>query len=86
MNLLVFQEDKVYIQQCLENGGIDYLEVASEGAETQFFEYINSRGILDQLSQTYPQRFRSGSFSHDSMAISEREEYFLPLFIRSYDF
>lgn len=56
MNLLVFQEDKAYIQQCLENGEVDYMEVASEAAESQFFEYINSRGLLQQLSETYPLR------------------------------
>lgn len=56
MNLLVFQEDKAYIQQCLENGEVDYMEVASEAAETQFFEYLNKRGLLQQLSETYPFR------------------------------
>lgn len=54
MNLLIFQEDKAYIKQSLENGEVDYMEVASEAAETEFFEYINSRGILQQLSKTYP--------------------------------
>lgn len=54
MNLLIFQEDKAYIKQSLENGEVDYMEVASEAAETEFFEYINSRGILQQLSETYP--------------------------------
>lgn len=56
MNLLVFQEDKAYIKQCLENGEVDYMEVASEAAETQFFEYLNSRGLLQQLADTYPFR------------------------------
>lgn len=56
MNLLVFQEDKAYIKQCLENGEVDYLEVASEAAETEFFEYLNSRGLLQQLAVTYPLR------------------------------
>lgn len=56
MNLLVFQEDKAYIKQCLENGEVDYMEVASEAAESQFFEYLNNRGLLQQLSETYPLR------------------------------
>lgn len=56
VNLLVFQEDKAYIQQCLENGEIDYLEAASEASESEFFEYINSRGILQKLSESYPLR------------------------------
>ncbi len=50
MNLLVFQEDKAYIKQCLENGEIDYVEAAGETAETEFFEYLNGRGLLQQLA------------------------------------
>ena len=56
MNLLVFEQDKAYVQHCLENGDIDYMEVASEGAETEFFQYINSRGILQELAASYPLR------------------------------
>ena len=54
MNLVIFEQDKAYVQKCLENGDIDYMEVASEGAETDFFHYINSRGMLQSLSDTYP--------------------------------
>lgn len=54
MELIVFEQDKAYVQRSLENGEIDYMEVASEGAETEFFEYINSRGILERLADTYP--------------------------------
>jgi hypothetical protein len=56
MNLLVFQEDKAYIKQCLENGEIDYVEAASETAKTEFFEYLNGRALLQQLAETYPLR------------------------------
>ncbi len=35
MNLLVFQEDKAYIKQCLENGEIDYLEAASDTSQNR---------------------------------------------------
>jgi hypothetical protein len=56
VNLLVFEQDKAYVQHCLENGDIDYMEVASEGAETEFFQYINSRGILQELAASYPLR------------------------------
>lgn len=58
MNLIVFEQDKVYVQRCLEEGGIDYMEVASEGAETEFFQYINERGILQRLADTYPLKRR----------------------------
>ena len=56
MNLLIFQEDKAYIQQNLENGDVDYMETASEASETEFFKYINNRGILERLSESYPFR------------------------------
>jgi len=54
MELIVFEQDKAYVQRSLENGEIDYMEVASEGAETEFFGYLNTHGILEQLADTYP--------------------------------
>lgn len=56
MNLLVFEQDKVYVQRCLENGDVDYLEMVSEAAETDFFEYLNKHGLLKKLADTYPFR------------------------------
>lgn len=54
MNLLVFEQDKAYVKKRLENGEIDYLEAVSEGAETEFFQYLNTRGFLKHLADTYP--------------------------------
>jgi len=54
MNILVFEQDKAYVQRCLEDGDIDYLEAVSEGAETEFFQYLNSQHILDELAKSYP--------------------------------
>ena len=54
MDLIVFEQDKAYVQQRLEDGRIDYLEVASEGAESEFFQYLNSQGLLRELAATYP--------------------------------
>ena len=54
MNMLIFQEDRAYIKQQLEQGEIDYVEAVSEAAETEFFQYINCRGILEELAATYP--------------------------------
>lgn len=31
MNLLVFEQNKVYVRKCLENGEIDYLETGGDG-------------------------------------------------------
>ena len=54
MNLLIFQNDKPYIRKQLKDGEIDYVEVASEAGETEFFKYLNSKGFLDKLAATYP--------------------------------
>ena len=56
MELIVFEQDKAYVQRSLENGEIDYMEVASEGAETEFFGYLNTQGILQHLADTYPHK------------------------------
>lgn len=56
MNLLVFEQDKVYVQECLENGDVDYVEAVSEASETDFFKYINERGFLQKLADSYPFR------------------------------
>jgi len=54
MNLVVFEQDKGRVKESLRTGTIDYLETISEGAETDFFKYLNTRGILKQLAETYP--------------------------------
>jgi len=54
VKLIVFEQDRVYVQRSLENGEIDYMEVATEGAETELFEYLNTQGILQQLADSYP--------------------------------
>lgn len=56
MNLLIFEHDTAYVEQCLRNGEIDHIEAASEGAETEFFQYLNRRGLLQRLAETYPLR------------------------------
>ena len=54
MNVLVFEQDKAYIRQQLAAGEIDYVEVASEAAETELFKYVQAEGILAELAKTYP--------------------------------
>lgn len=54
MNLVVFEQDKARVRDSLRKGTIDYLETVSEGAETDFFKYLNTRGILKHLAETYP--------------------------------
>jgi hypothetical protein len=50
MNLVIFEQDKGRVKESLRTGTIDYLETVSEGAETDFFKYLNTRGILKQLA------------------------------------
>ena len=47
-------EDKAYIEHCLLNRDIDYAEVASEGSEREFFQYLNERQLLTSLAGSYP--------------------------------
>ena len=54
MNLVVFEQDKAFVKESLRKGTIDYLETVQEGAETDFFKYLNTRGILKHLAETYP--------------------------------
>ena len=54
MKLLFFEQEKVYVKKCLENGEIDYLEAVSERAETEFFGYLNTRGVLNHFANTCP--------------------------------
>ena len=54
MHLVVFEQDKVYVKKSLEKGEIDYLEAVSEGAETEFFQHLNNRGLLQDLAKSYP--------------------------------
>jgi hypothetical protein len=54
MNLVVFEQNKPFVAASLRNGTIDYLETVREGAETDFFKYLNTRGILTHLAETYP--------------------------------
>jgi hypothetical protein len=56
VNLVVFERDKDYVRDRLRAGEIDYLETVSEGAETEFFKYLDQRGILRRLAAGYPLR------------------------------
>jgi len=56
VNLVVFEQNKAYLKESLHRGEIDYLETVSEGQETEFFKYLNTRGLLRHLAETYPFR------------------------------
>lgn len=54
MDLVLFEENKPFVLQALENGDFDYIDSASETFETEFFRYINAKAILKELAETYP--------------------------------
>jgi hypothetical protein len=54
MDLVIFEENKPFVLEALQSGEFDYIEAASEVFETDFFCFIKAKGILDELSETYP--------------------------------
>lgn len=54
MSLVIYEQNKQFVLQALENGDFDYIEGASEYFETEFFRYINAKAILSDLAKTYP--------------------------------
>jgi hypothetical protein len=54
MELVIFEENKPFVLEALQNGEFDYMEAASEVFEADFFRFIKARSFLDELSQSYP--------------------------------
>ena len=54
MDLVVFENNKPYIVDEFREGRFDYLELASEVAETKFFQFLFERGLVDNLARHYP--------------------------------
>lgn len=54
MQLVVFENNKPYVIDEFLAGRFDYIELASDVAETKFFEYLMSQEIVQQLAQSYP--------------------------------
>ena len=54
MDLVVFENDKPYVISEFHEGRFDYLELASDVAETKFFQFLFDQGLVDQLAQHYP--------------------------------
>lgn len=49
-----FQEDKEFVLSHFRKGFFDFVEVASQVAETQFFRWFLEQGELQRLAQEYP--------------------------------
>jgi hypothetical protein len=54
MNLVVFENDKPYVISEFHEGRFDYIELASDVAETKFFQFLFGQGLLDKLARHYP--------------------------------
>lgn len=54
MDLVIFENNKPFILQALQEGDFDYMEAASEIFEADFFRFIKARSILKELSKSYP--------------------------------
>jgi hypothetical protein len=54
MDLIVFENNKPYVIDEFRQGRFDYLELASDVAETKFFRFLFGQGLIDQLARSYP--------------------------------
>lgn len=54
MDLVAFENDKPYVIDEFREGRFDYLELASDVAETKFFQFLFGQGLVDQLARHYP--------------------------------
>lgn len=66
MDLVVFENNKPLVIDEFREGRFDYIELASDVAETKFFEFLFGRQIVERLAEHYP---------------SPRERHHVPLWL-----
>jgi hypothetical protein len=54
MDLIVFENNKPHVIDEFREGRFDYLELASDVAETKFFRFLFDQGLVDKLARNYP--------------------------------
>ena len=54
MDLVVFENNKPFIIDEFREGRFDYVELASDVAETKFFQFLFSQQVVDKLAAHYP--------------------------------
>ena len=54
MDLVVFENNKPFVIDEFREGRFDYVELASDVAETKFFQFLFGQQIVDKLAQPYP--------------------------------
>ena len=54
MDVVVFENDKPFVIDEFREGRFDYVELASDVAETKFFQFLFGQQIVQKLAQAYP--------------------------------
>jgi hypothetical protein len=54
MDLVVFENNKPFVIDEFREGRFDYVELASDVAETKFFQFLFSRQVVEKLAAHYP--------------------------------
>ncbi len=54
MDLVVFENNKPFVIDEFREGRFDYVELASDVAETKFFQFLFSREVVDKLAAHHP--------------------------------
>jgi len=54
MDLVVFENNKPYVIDEFREGRFDYVELASDVAETKFFQFLFNQQLVERLAETYP--------------------------------
>ena len=91
MEFVVFENDKPYVLGEFREGRFDYIELASDVAETKFFQHLFGQGIVARLAADYPtprERHHVPLWMHVSSQLSMRLHgshafHRYPLIIRS---
>ncbi len=54
MDFVVFENNKPFVIDEFREGRFDYVELASDVAETKFFQFLFGREVVERLAQHYP--------------------------------
>ncbi|MBW3599946.1 MAG: transposase [Planctomycetes bacterium] len=54
MDLVVFENNKPYVIDEFREGRFDYIELASDVAETKFFQFLFDKQLVERLAEHYP--------------------------------
>src|SRR3990172_7460593 len=54
MDFVVFENNKPFVIDEFRAGHFDYVELASDVAETKFFQFLFGQHIVDKLAKHYP--------------------------------